>query len=180
MTQTEASTAQRVTITSRRSDATVFSLATSARETVCTTTSICTRPRLKLKQALHCASQSLHAARANSHIWLGTMHAAVSTLGVDSKPTRPRCSGLPPASTQSQVGRNHFSRAMAARKTVCTTTSICTRPRTQDRLETGHAVMHRPTALIHSVAGRTQPYSAVPWQRARLCARQHQSAHDPD
>ena len=63
---------------SRRSDAAVFSCALAARETVRATT----RPRLT--QQLHCASQSLHDARASSRNHPEMMRAAASTLTINS------------------------------------------------------------------------------------------------
>ena len=100
---------------SRRSDATVF----SPRETARTTTSICTRTRLK--QSLHCASQPLHDARCQERaVATGSKQCKLpyQRSTINSEPVRWRCGDSQLTPPQSQVGRSRVSRALAARETV--------------------------------------------------------------
>ena len=89
----------------------VFSCANAARETARTTTSICTRPRLK--QSPHCASQPLHDATGSKQCKLPYQRSTIN-----SEPVRWRCGDSQLTPPQSQVGRSRVSRALAARETV--------------------------------------------------------------
>ena len=91
----------------------------SPRETARTTTSICTRPRLK--QSLHCASQPLHDARCQERaVATGSKQCKLpyQRSTINSEPVRWRCGDSQLTPPQSQVGRSRVSRALAARETV--------------------------------------------------------------
>eukprot|EP01043_Picozoa_sp_COSAG02_P006994 COSAG02_NODE_205_length_29157_cov_13.424771_19_plen_255_part_00 len=115
---------------SRRSDATVLSRAKAARESTRTTTSICTR--LRLKQPPPCASQPLHDAQCMSEQPQLARNRCAPPLSHSGSVQIPS-GGEAATRSQHPFSRRSdatvLSRAKAARATTRTTTSIYTRLR---------------------------------------------------
>ena len=153
--QTEATTALRVTITAQR--ARKQSQPARTMQAVALTLRIDSNPvtRSRLKQPLHCTSQSLHNVHASSRHRLETMRAAALTL----RNTQTSHTIQTEATTALRVTTT--ARRVRKQSQPARNDASCSTP-TQDQLETSRAAMPRLGAHLFSVAGPKQPYQSCP------------------